>query len=38
MTWFVDYDSYHYESRMVVELYECGGGLVKTQGLRATPQ
>jgi hypothetical protein len=29
VTWFVDYDSYYYKSRFVVELYECGGGLVK---------
>jgi hypothetical protein len=29
VTWFVDYDSYYYKSRIVVELYECGGGLVK---------
>lgn len=29
LTWFIDYENYSYESRFVVELYECGGGLVK---------
>lgn len=29
ITWFVDYENYYYKSRFVVELYECGGGLVK---------
>ncbi|MEH1124614.1 Hsp70 family protein [Micromonospora sp. CPCC 206061] len=29
VTWFVDYENYYYKSRFVVELYECGGGLVK---------